>query len=105
MTNFVSLKKDLNISKSTIIKIIDRFVEEVGINDERMEQVMDANTLLHQHGDTYTLPEAEQLIGWYITSHDECVLDNEDDFSGIEVYQAEQKHQRYDNAMSIIQSF
>ena len=103
MSNFISLYKDLGIARPTIIKIIDRFVDEVGNEDERMEDVMDSLSLLNQRADKYTPEEARKLISWYITIHDECVSDNSDDFSGVEVYNAKQKIKRFDNAMSVIE--
>ena len=100
----VSLKKDLNINKSAIRNNIDKFVEEYGIEDERMELAMDAMTLLHQRGDSYTSDDALMLISWYITSHDECVWDNEDDFSPLQVYSANKKIEKYNKAISFINS-
>ena len=101
---FVKLKKDLNIYKSSIRHAIDRFVEEVGTEDERMEEVMDALTLLHKRGDKYTISEAELLIEWYINSHDECVWDNPDDFSALQVYAANKKIEKYNKAKSILET-
>jgi hypothetical protein len=98
----VSLKKDLNINKSAIRNNVDRFVEENGLEDERMELAMDALTLLHQRGDSYTPDEALMLISWYITAHDECVWDNEDDFSALQIYAANKKIKKYEAAINFI---
>tara|TARA_R110000772_G_scaffold59349_1_gene134414 strand:- start:424 stop:738 length:315 start_codon:yes stop_codon:yes gene_type:complete len=100
----VSLKKDLNINKSAIRNNIDQFVHDVGFQDDRIENAMDALTLLQQRGDSYTTDEAKQLISWYITSHDETVWDNEDDFTALQVYTVNKKMDKYDNAVSYIES-
>ena len=100
----VKLKKDLNIYKSSIRANVDAFVEEVGLKDERMESVMDVLTLLQQRGDKYTIAEAELLIQWYITSHDECVWDNPDDFNSLQVYAANKKIEKFEKAQSILET-
>lgn len=100
----VSLKKDLNIYKSAIRKNIDAFVEEVGLEDERMEEVMDALTLLHQRSDKYTVEDANTLIQWYITPHDECVWDNPEDFNPLQVYAANKKIEKFEKAQSVLET-
>ena len=100
----VKLKKDLNIYKSSIRANIDAFVDEVGLKDERMEGVMDALTLLQQRGDKYTVAEAELLIQWYITPHDECVWDNPEDFNPLQVYAANKKIEKFEKAKSILET-
>ena len=99
----ISLKKDLNINKSALRNTIDKFVEEVGLKDERMEEAMDALTLLHQLGDKYTVSETELLIEWYITAHDECVWDNPDDYNSLQVYAANKKIEKYEAAKKVLQ--
>jgi len=103
-TTTISLSKDLNITKSAIRKQIDRFAEEFGTSDERWEEAMDVMTLLYDRGDVYTLDEAQILISWYVSAHDECVYDNEDDYSAVEVYQATKKIEKQEKAMKIIES-
>jgi hypothetical protein len=98
----VSLKKDLNINKSAIRNNIDRFVEECGLEDERMELAMDTLTLLHQRGDSYTPNEVMMIISWYVTSHDECVWDNPDDFHPLQVYAVNKKVEKYEAAINFI---
>lgn len=99
----ISLKKDLNINKSALRITIDKFIEEVGLEDERMEDAMDALTLLHRRGDKYTINEVEILIGWYITAHDECVWDNPDDFHSLQVYAANKKIEKYEAAVKFLE--
>ena len=99
----ISLKKDLNINKSALRITIDKFVEEVGLEDERMEEAMDALTLLHQRGDKYTVNEIELLIEWYITPHDECVWENPEDFHSLQVYAANKKIEKYEIAKKVLQ--
>ena len=103
-TTTISLSKDLNITKNAIRKQIDRFAEEFGTSDERWEEAMDVMTLLYDRGDVYTLDEAQILISWYVSAHDECVYDNEDDYSAVEVYQATKKIEKQEKAMKIIES-
>jgi hypothetical protein len=100
----ISLKKDLNINKSAIRKNIDTYVEYNGYTEERFEEAMDVMTLLHQRGDNYTKQEAQLIMGWYLTPHDDCVWDNEEDFSAVEVYQVNKKYERMNKAMEIIES-
>lgn len=99
----VRLKKDLNINKSALRYNIDRFIDEVGLEDERMEEAMDAMTLLGQRGDKYTIEETSLLLEWYITSHDECVWDNPDDFNPLQVYAANKKIEKYEVAKKVLQ--
>ena len=99
-----SLKQDLNISKVAIRKAIDQFAECADKEDERWEEAMDAMTLLHIRGDRYTKEEASALIAWYVTPHDECVIDNAEDYSNIEVYTAEKKEQRLWKAMQVLEN-
>ena len=97
----VSLKKDLNINKSAIRKNVDVFMFE-NEGDERMEEAMDVSTLLFQRGDRYSVEEALQIIEWYITPHDECVWDNEDDFHPLQVYAANKKIQKHEAAFNFL---
>ena len=97
----VSLKKDLNINKSAIRKNVDMFMLE-NEGDERMEEAMDVSTLLFQRGDRYSVEEALQIIEWYITPHDECVYDNEDDFHPLQVYAANKKIEKHEAAFNFL---
>jgi hypothetical protein len=103
-TTTISLKKDLGITKNAIRIQIDRFANEVGTQDERWESAMDAMTILKDRGDICNLDEAELLVSWYVSAHDECVWENEEDYSALEVYQAKKKLERQENAMKIIES-
>ena len=94
----ISLKNDLNINKTSIRKNVDQFVEDFGIENDRMTYVMDALTLLHNRGDVYTIKEAEELLGWYITSSDECIFDNEEDYNPLQVYNTKKKMDRFNAA-------
>ena len=104
MTTTISLKKDLNITKSVIRKQIDRFADEAGTQDDRWESAMDAMTLLHERGDVYTLDEAELLVNWFVSAHDECVYENEEDYSAVEVHVANLKIRKQDDALIYIES-
>jgi len=98
----VSLKRDLNINKGAIRKNVDAFIAETSLHDERFETAMRACYLLNAHGDSYELDEALELLNWYITSHDECVWENEDDFHPLQVYAANKKMEKYEFAVNYI---
>jgi len=98
----VSLKRDLNINKGAIRKNVNAFIAETPLHDERFETAMRACYLLNAHGDSYELDEALELLNWYITPHDECVWENEDDFHPLQVYAANKKMEKYEFAVNYI---
>jgi hypothetical protein len=58
--------------------------------------------LINRRTQVYPVSEAEILIEYYLTSHDECVLENSEDFSSIEIYTAQAKENRFERARQII---
>lgn len=48
-----------------------------------------ARDLLERRGQLYTLEEVEHLSGYLSSAHDNCVSDNPDDYSHVEVWAAE----------------
>lgn len=96
---------DLGISKNSIKKKILEHMDYMGNSDEADDRGLTlANTLIHKRTQMYTTNECECLLSWYFTSHDECVIDNKEDYSPLEVYQSKQKMYRYDSAMEVIKS-
>lgn len=56
-------------------------------------------TLIAKRTQSYTIPELELLFSWLWTSHDDCVDQNSDDYSALEVYQSQQKIKRGQEAL------
>jgi len=95
---------DLGISKISVKKKIKEELSEMSI-DEAIERGLDrANELIDIHTWLYTADECECLIAWYFTSHDECVVDNEEEYNALQVYQSKEKMYRYERALRIIKS-
>jgi hypothetical protein len=98
----VHLKKDLNIRKSALKRNIDNFLDIAHEGDERIKTAVDAHFMLNRPTQKYTPTEALELISWYITSHDECVWDNEEDYNPLQVYAANKKMEKYESAVNFI---
>ena len=95
--------KDLGFSKNSIKKKIAEHMDYMGNSPEADERgLTKANSLISSRTQMYTEDEFECMVAWYFTSHDECVLDNQEDYSPVEVYQSKQKMYRYESAMEII---
>jgi len=52
--------------------------------------------LLKRRGKEYTITEIEQIAGFMVSGHDECVDANPDDYSAVEVYQCRRNLKRYE---------
>ena len=98
----VHLKKDLNIRKLALRRNIDTFLDEAHDGDERISTAVEAHFMLNRHTQKYTPAEALELISWYITAHDECVWDNEEDFKPLQVFAANKKMEKYEVAVNTI---
>jgi hypothetical protein len=61
-----------------------------------------AAELINKRTQMYTPTEAECLISWYISSHDECVVENPEDFHPLQIHTATAKLARYDKAYNKI---
>jgi len=93
------LKNDLGINKSSVKKSYEADGEHLS-EREHTERGFDIiRELLNRRTQNYTKEEATHLVECYMTSHDYCVIDNHYDFEPIEVYQAEQKMERYNLAI------
>lgn len=100
----VHLTNDLKIQKSTLKRIINDSCDGLS-SDDIVERKFDkAMDLLNRRGLVYTSQEAEFLIDYYFTSHDECIINNEDDYNGLEVHRAKSKEKKYKEMRKIIES-
>ena len=103
----VHLYNDLKISKATVLRIVKESIDNFNSVDELMldnPEIFVVKELLERRGQSYTIQEALMILPYYITSHDECVYDNEEDFSSIEVYTVSQKIKRFDAAKTALDS-
>lgn len=92
----VHLLDDLGVYKATLKR---NFAD----NDRGAEFDRDRE-LLARRTQRYTLEEAEVLLGWCSTAHDDCVDENPEDYSPIEVYTARQKLLRRDEAVARLEA-
>ena len=99
MENLIHLKNDLGINKTSIWKSYKNDGEHLPTN-EHTERGFDVVVdLLNIRTQKYTKEESRVLVGCYLSSHDYCVVDNSDDFTPLEVYQANEKYKRYEMAL------
>jgi len=89
---------DLGIYKNAIKKEITEYLDMIGGQEADERGLTQAAELINKRTQVYTPEEAECLIAWYISSHDECVVDNPEDFHPLQVYTATEKIARYDSA-------
>ena len=98
----IHLKNDLGINKSTIRKSYENDGEHLPPNEHTERGFDVVRDLLNRRTQRYSVDECVTLVETYMSSHDHCVLDNYYDFSSIEVYQANEKLQRYNKAMFLL---
>lgn len=86
------LKNDLGLHKQ-VLKSIFKDNYSTICEDEKAERGLDiVEALLNRRGQGYTADEVLELINTtYYTAHDECVLENEEDYSNIEVHTSSKK--------------
>ena len=102
MTNNYHLSVDLGLNKQALKRSFEENYGEYS-SDEIKERGLDlVKFLLNKPTQRYTANEVQLLVEAYWTAHDECVLDNEDDYSNIEVYHAQKKEALVDKVMKII---
>lgn len=95
---------DLGISKISIKKKIKEELKQMSMDEAIESGLSIANELIDKHTWLYSIDECECLIAWYITSHDECVIDNQDEYNALQVYQSKEKMYRYESAIKKIKS-
>jgi len=105
MEKLIHLKDDLGINKSAIVKSYENDGEHLSPKEHTERGFDEIRDLLNRRTQRYTVEECRELIGCYLSSHDYCVVDNSDDFTPIEVYQANQKWERYERAIKKLQRY
>jgi len=99
----VHLYNDLKIRKHAIKKEITEYLDMIGGSEEADERgLTQAAELINRRTQIYTPEEAECLIAWYTSSHDDCVLDNPEDFHPLQVHVAQEKMDRMESALKFI---
>lgn len=96
---------DLGIYKNAIKQQIKDYLDMLSIDEANERGLTEAAELINKRTQMYTLEEASRLISWYISSHDECVVDNPEDFHPLQIHTATAKLARYDKAYNKIKSF
>jgi hypothetical protein len=96
------LKQDLGINKQVLVR---HFKEQYGElpSEEFKERGLDMiQFLLNKPTQRYTTMEVRLILREYWTSHDDCVYENEDDFSNIEVYHVNKKIKLIEDAYKLM---
>jgi hypothetical protein len=76
------------------------YFEDLRNNPLRQE----AKDLLDRRGSAYTLAECRTLVEHLgMSSHDECILDNPDDFTHLEIWRAKDNEKRYNRALRLLE--
>ena len=97
------LKNDLGLHKQVLKNIFKEAYSEVP-RDEMAERGLDkVEALLARRGQGYTADEVLEIINTaYFTAHDECVLDNEEDYSNVEVATSRKKEAKLQKIEKLI---
>lgn len=96
------LFEDLKLRKHAIKREILNLIDCVG-KEEAQERGADvALELINRKTQKYSKEEAFSLVGWYTNSHDECVIDNPEDFHPLQVHIAQEKMNRVEFAFELI---
>ena len=96
---------DLGIYKNAIKQQIKDYLDMLSIEEADERGLTQAAELINKRTQMYTPEEAGHLISWYVSSHDDCVVENPEDFHPLQVYTATEKFARYDRAYNKIKSF
>lgn len=105
MEKLIHLKNDLGINKSAIWKSYEEDGSHLPENEHTERGFDKLKELLDRRTQKYTKEECKILLGGYLTSHDYCVTDNYDEFSLLQVYQANQKYDRHEKALNKLKQF
>ena len=93
-TRHYHLLRDFGVRKSTLVRNF--------MDNDRGDDCDPVMRLLVERRQTYTLAEIEKLFGFLMTAHHECILENPDDYTPLEVHTAKQVEARYDAAMTTL---
>jgi hypothetical protein len=96
---------DLGIYKNAIKQQIKDYLDMLSTDEANERGLTQAAELINKRTQMYTPEEAGHLISWYVSSHDDCVVENPEDFHPLQVYTATEKFARYDKAYNKIKSF
>jgi hypothetical protein len=96
---------DLGIYKNAIKQQIKDYLDMLSTDEANERGLTEAAELINKRTQMYTLEESNRLISWYISSHDECVVDNPEDFHPLQIHTATEKMARFDKAYNKIKSF
>jgi hypothetical protein len=96
---------DLGIYKNAIKQPIKYYLDILSTEEADERGLTQAVELINKRTQMYTPEEASRLISWYVSSHDDCVVENPEDFHPLQVYNATEKFARYDRAYNKIKSF
>ena len=102
MEKYLHLKNDLGINKSAILKSYQEYGSHLNEVEHKERGFDTLKSLLDKRTQKYTKEECRVLVDGYLTSHDDCVMENPDDFTRLEVYQANEKYNRYEKAVNIL---
>jgi hypothetical protein len=100
----VHLYQDLKIRKSALKREVSELIDCIGMEEAQERGADQAWQLLNRKGKYYTIEEARSLVGWYTNSHDDCVVENPEEFHPLQVHVAEAKHMRQDAAFKILEN-
>jgi hypothetical protein len=95
---------DLGINKNSIKNRIKEELDQMSIDEAIERGLTKANELISIRTQMYSSDECECLLAWYFTSNDECVVDNQEEYNSLQVYQSKEKMYRYERALRIIKS-
>ena len=96
------LYEDLGIYKAAIKNSIAYHKGMLSADDFQERGYAEAEALLAQRRSKYSRSEVELLLGCYVTAHDECVTDFPEDFEPLQVHVANQKIERLERALQVI---
>ena len=86
------LKNDLGLHKQVLKNIFKEQYGEICEAEKAERGLNIVEALLHRRGQEYRAIEVLKIINTaYFTSHDECVLDNEEDYTNVEVATSKKK--------------
>ena len=94
--------KQLGYTEKSIVKAIQRFIDEQGTHDDERISVAKKDLSLLKKKGGFDLDTAETLVWWSVTSSDECCLDNREDYEPWEVALATRKMNKLNKALEII---
>jgi hypothetical protein len=102
MTTTHHLLLDLHVRKASLKRNFDSIYTTT--DEARQVELEPVRALLAAPGQLYSLDEITQLFDWLWTSHDDCVIENPDDYTPLEVYTATQKIERGEAALARLES-